>query len=179
MDELTVRRLIYSAVFVLLTYILFYLLKGAAKKTQSEFNIRQARYLAIRRMLTVGFILTAFAGLILIWGLNFKNVWVSISSALAVVAIAFFAVWSLVGNILAGVIIYFTSPFMIEDQIEVMPDGIKGKVMAINTFYTVLLDEDLNYINVPNSLFFQKYIRVKATALRKQKMKAASTANED
>ena len=33
-------------------------------------------------------------------------------------------------------------------------------VLAINTFYTVLQDADNNYINIPNSLFFQKYIRV-------------------
>jgi small-conductance mechanosensitive channel len=78
---------------------------------------------------------------------------------LAMVAVAFFAVWSLVGNILAGIILYFTTPFKINDNIEILPDGIKGKVLAINTFYTVLLDEDNSYINVPNSLCFQKYIR--------------------
>ena len=78
---------------------------------------------------------------------------------LALIAVAFFAVWSLVGNILAGMIIYFTTPFKINDLIEVMPDGIKGKVLTINTFFTVLIDEDDNYINIPNSLFFQKYVR--------------------
>jgi len=106
-----------------------------------------------------------FVSLILIWNVNVKNVWVSLTGIMALVAIGFFAVWSLVGNILAGIIIYFTSPFKIEDTIEVMPDGICGTVLAINTFYTVLLDSDGNYISVPNSLFFQRYIRL----IKKQK----------
>jgi len=45
------------------------------------------------------------------------------------------------------------------DTIEVLPDGIKGKVLAINTFYTIIADEEENYINIPNSLFFQKYVK--------------------
>ncbi|WP_372807135.1 mechanosensitive ion channel domain-containing protein [Pontiella sp.] len=35
---------------------------------------------------------------------------------------------------LAGILLFFTTPFRIEDVIEVMPDGIKGQVLAINTF---------------------------------------------
>ncbi len=99
------------------------------------------------------------AALILIWGVNVRDLWVSVAGILAMVAVAFFAVWSLVGNILAGLILYFTTPFRINDTIEVVPDGVKGRVLAINTFYTVILEEDDNYVNIPNSLFFQKYIR--------------------
>jgi small-conductance mechanosensitive channel len=141
--------------------LLFHALKRYAKKTQQKFGIRKSRYFAIRRMLTIVSFVLSLAMLLLVWDVNLKHVWISLTSVLAVIAVAFFAVWSLVGNILAGFIIYFTSPFKIEDTIVIMPDGIQGTVLAINTFYTVLLDEDKNYINVPNSLFFQKYIQVK------------------
>ena len=164
MNELTNPQLIYSAIFLVCTAILFNILKHVAKKTQTRLQIRKSRYFAIRRMLAIASIVVAIGGLIFIWGVSLRNVWITVSSALAVVAIAFFAIWSLVGNILAGMILYFTSPFKIEDTIEIMPDEIRGTVLAINTFYTVLLDTDDNYINVPNSMFFQKYIQVKKKA---------------
>jgi small-conductance mechanosensitive channel len=161
MDAIIVKRLISSAVVIATVSFLFGLLKLSAKKTQQKLGIRKSRYFAIRRMMTFVEILLAAGLLLLIWQISLRNVWVSLTGVLAVTAIAFFAVWSLVGNILAGIILYFTSPFKIEDEIEVMPDEIRGTVLAINTFYTVLLDENGGYINIPNSLFFQKYIRVK------------------
>jgi small-conductance mechanosensitive channel len=160
MTTFELRKLIYFAITVLVIQLLGYLLKRAAKRTQQKYGIRQSRYFAVRRAITTSALVLSLAALVLIWKVDVKNAWVSLSGILALVAIAFFAVWSLVGNILAGVIIYFTTPFKIEDFIEVMPDGICGTVLAVNTFYTVLQDADKNYINIPNSLFFQKYIRV-------------------
>ena len=75
------------------------------------------------------------------------------------IAVGFIAVWSILSNILAGIMIYFTSPFKVKDCIEIAPDGICGQVLAINTIYTLLIDEEGAYISVPNSLFFQKYIK--------------------
>ena len=161
MDAILLKKLMYSVIVVLIVNALFTLLKLSARKTQQKFGIRKSRYFAIRRLMTMASILLMAALLLLVWDISLHNVWVALSGILAVTAIAFFAIWSLVGNILAGIILYFTSPFKIEDAIEVMPDEICGTVLAINTFYTVLLDQDGGYINIPNSLFFQKYIRVK------------------
>jgi small-conductance mechanosensitive channel len=155
-----IQKIVYSAVAMLAIHLLFLLLKHYAKQTQHKFGIRKSRYFAIKRLLTMASLLLSLVILILIWNVDLKHVWVSATGLVALIAVAFVAVWSLVGNILAGVIIYFTSPFKIEDSIEVMPDEIRGTVLAINTFYTVLMTEDKNYINIPNTLLFQKYIKV-------------------
>jgi len=165
MNQIEINKIILSVVILIIIFLLSHLLKLTAKRTQQKLKMRKSRYFAIRRFFTSISLLLMFVSLILIWNVNVKNVWVSLTGIMALVAIGFFAVWSLVGNILAGIIIYFTSPFKIEDTIEVMPDGICGTVLAINTFYTVLLDSDGNYISVPNSLFFQRYIRL----IKKQK----------
>jgi small-conductance mechanosensitive channel len=177
MDPILIRRLISSAAVILAVNILFSLLKLSARKTQQKLGIRKSRYFAIRRMMTLASIVLTAGLLLLVWEISLHSVWVSLTGILAVTAIAFFAIWSLVGNILAGVILYFTSPFKIEDTIEVMPDEICGTVLAINTFYTVLLDEDGGYINIPNSLFFQKYIRVKRS--RKARPDSINPANNE
>ncbi len=160
MDPFTVQRLVYSLVAVAGVHLLFHLLKRYARRTQYKFGIRKSRYFAIKRLLTMASLLLSLVILMLIGNLDLKHMWVSATSILALIAVALVAVWSLVGNILAGVIIYFTSPFKIEDTIEIMPDEIRGTVLAVNTFYTVLLTEDRNYINVPNTLLFQKYLKV-------------------
>ncbi|QHI69964.1 mechanosensitive ion channel domain-containing protein [Tichowtungia aerotolerans] len=161
MNALLIKKLIFSIIVVVAVHALFYVLKLSARKTRQKFGIRKSRYFAIRRLMTMGSLLLTAVLLLFVWEISLHNVWISLTGVLAVTAIAFFAIWSLVGNILAGIIIYFTSPFKIEDDIEVMPDEICGTVLAINTFYTVLLDENGGYINIPNALFFQKYIRVK------------------
>ena len=178
MDAILIKKLMYSLVVVLIVNGLFTLLKLSARKTQQKFGIRKSRYFAIRRLMTMASILLMAALLLLVWDISLRNVWVALSGILAVTAIAFFAIWSLVGNILAGIILYFTSPFKIEDVIEVMPDEICGTVLAINTFYTVLLDQDGGYINIPNSLFFQKYIRVKRNRETRTNLDASAN-NED
>lgn len=159
-------KLILSGVILLVIYFLFLLLKTYARNTQKKFGIRPSRYFVIRRILRIFSMLVGIFALLLIWEVSLENMWVHITGVLAVVAIAFFAVWSLVGNLLAGIILYFTSPFGMEEEIEIMPDEIRGKVLAINSFYTVLQDGDGNYINIPNALFFQKYIRVIAEGAR-------------
>lgn len=160
MNPLTLQKLLFSALSIGVISLVFHLLKAYARRTREKFSIRKSRYFAIRRILDIITLVLCVAALLVIWDITLKNIWFSVTSILAVTAIAFFAVWSLVGNILAGILIYFTSPFRIDDTIEVMPDEIRGTVLAVNTFYTVLLDDDDNYINIPNSLFFQKYIKV-------------------
>jgi len=160
MDPVIINKLLYSGLVFLVIHLLSHVLKNFARKTQKKLGIRKSRYFAIRRLLTTLALLISFLAMILIWDVNIKHAWVALTGIMAMVAIAFFAIWSLIGNILAGVLIYFTSPFKLDDTIEVLPDGIKGMVLAINTFYTLLVEEDGSYINIPNSLFFQKYIRV-------------------
>ncbi len=160
MDHIEFNKLLYSAGVIVVIHLVSYLLKRLAKQTQIRHQIRQSRYFAIKRLMTTSAVFLSALALLLIWDVNIKHAWVSLTGILALVAIAFFAVWSLVGNILAGVIIYFTAPFKTDDTIELLPDQIRGMVLAVNTFYTVLLDADKNYINIPNSLFFQKYIKV-------------------
>lgn len=160
MNPIELNKLLYSAVILLIVQIFSHLFKRFAKQTQQRFNIRQSRYFAIKRLLTLSSLFVSGLVLLLIWDVNLKHVWVSLTGLLALIAVAFFAVWSLVGNILAGVILYFTAPFKIDDTIMVLPDEVGGTVLAINTFYTVLIDEDKNYVNIPNSLFFQKYVKV-------------------
>ncbi len=158
MNSEVIQKLIISIVLLFLIVAFFQVFKLYARKTQRKLRIQDRRYFDLKRIMILFSAALFIASLILIWGIDLKNLWVSVAGMLAMIAVAFFAVWSLIGNILAGLILFFTSPFKINDTIEIKPEGVKGKVLAINTFYTLLVDENDDHINIPNSLFFQKYI---------------------
>ena len=159
MNNDSIEKLIISLLALFIITVLYQFIKFYTKKTQQKLKLKMSRYFAIKRFMTLFYTLLLFTLLVFIWGIDFNNMWVSLTGFVAMIAVAFFAVWSLIGNILAGLILFFTSPFKINDTIEIMPDEIKGKVLAINSFYTVIIDDDENYINIPNSLLFQRYIK--------------------
>ena len=85
---------------------------------------------------------------------------------MAVAAVAFFAMWSVLSNLLCAVFIFTMGPFRIGDVVELVDTtdkpGIKGRVTAINLMFTTLIEPaELGgtLVQVPNSKFFQKSIR--------------------
>lgn len=158
LDRIMLFRITGSIATIIIVLLLSSILKGQAKRTQKQNNLRKSRYFAMCRGINLAGMSVSMIALILIWGVDIRNLWVSITGIVAMVAVAFLAVWSLIGNILAGVLLYFSAPFRVDDFIEILPENIRGRVLAINTFFTVLHDENGHYVNVPNSMMFQKYI---------------------
>ena len=159
MDKLLISKIALSLAFLLVLFFGSLFATSQARQIQQKKQLAKSRYYLMKRMISILTVVLAAGVLIMIWGISIKNLWVSMTSLLAMVAVAFFAVWSLVGNILAGIIIFFTAPFKTNDTIEILPDNVKGRVLAITTFFVLLQDEDENITSVPNSLVFQKYVK--------------------
>lgn len=100
-------------------------------------------------------------------GVSAQVLWGALTGFVAVAAIAFFALWSVLSNLFCALLIFALGPFRIGDCVEVLESadkpGVRGRVLDINLFYTTL--EDLTgdapgtWIQIPNSLFFQKAVR--------------------
>lgn len=161
MEREFLTRLIVSAASAAVFYLVYHALKLSARRTMLRKGLALSRYIIVKKVLSAVTGLIALLIIVYVWGFEIRNIWVYLTGLITMVAIAFFAVWSLIGNILAGVLLYFTSPFKLDDTVEIHPDGVRGKVIAINTFFTLLKDEEGNYINIPNSLMFQKYLKVR------------------
>jgi small-conductance mechanosensitive channel len=101
------------------------------------------------------------------FGVSAEVLWTALTGFAAVAAVAFFAIWSVLSNMFCAVLIFSLGPFRLGDKVEVIESadkqGVKGRVVSINLFYTTL--EDLSednpgaMVQVPNSLFFQKAVR--------------------
>lgn len=101
--------------------------------------------------------------LFMIWGIDPENIWVAISSMFAIIGVAFFAQWSILTNVTAGIIIFFTSPFKIGDKVHILDKEapIEATIEDILTFHTHLRTNEDELIIYPNSLFLQKGVLVK------------------
>ena len=57
--------------------------------------------------------------LIVIWGVQTKDIFITISSITTVIGVAMFAQWSILSNITSGMILFFSFPFRIGDTIKI------------------------------------------------------------
>lgn len=152
------------AILTLLVLFLFitsrWLIKKTINRLGKKYEHDPNRTAATRRILVFALYVVTIALLVIIWGGDFNNLWVSIGSILGVIAIGFFAIWSILSNIVAGIIIYAINPFKISDIIVLVEKEIIGKVIDIGLIYTILEDEEGTF-TVPNNLFFQQVVKVK------------------
>ena len=104
------------------------------------------------------------------FGLSVNTLWATLSGVLALIALGFVAVWSVLSNVLCSILMIIFPPFRIGDQIEIQEPSanfaVKGKVVDTNMLFTTLeasndTDNTVDSIlRVPNNIFFQKYVRV-------------------
>ena len=106
-----------------------------------------------------------FVGLILLLVMQqlgvLQNVWSALIAVMAMIAVGFVAVWSILSNILSTLLILLYKPFRIGEFIQIPSDSLSGKVEDLNLMYTTLRDEDGYQVQIPNNLFFQKALRRK------------------
>lgn len=88
------------------------------------------------------------------------NAWTTISTVLAMVAIGFFAVWSVLSNLMSTLFLLVARPFRVGDTVEILPEGLKGKVIDLSFTFTTLKEEGGDLIRVPNNQFLQKLLRI-------------------
>ena len=92
-------------------------------------------------------------------GYNVDFLWTFLTSLMAVVGVSLLATWFMPSNIAASLLISVWKPYEIGQEIEVMPDNVKGKVADINMMYTEIVQDNGDSVLIPNNFFFQKYIR--------------------
>lgn len=151
-------------IFTTLIIVLYFVLASALKKFITKYGkqrqIPRSQRIKLARLSKFILGILCILLLIMVWGLNMKDLWLVSSVILGFIGVAVFAVWSLLSNVLAAYILFFSEPFQIGDLI-ILKDGdnsIKGEVMHMTTFYVKLKLEDGGLANIPNNITFQKII---------------------
>jgi small-conductance mechanosensitive channel len=95
----------------------------------------------------------------LVFGVEYSQVSLFLSSVFAVIGVALFAQWSILSNITASLIIFFAFPYRVGDKIKII-DGdveIMGTIEEISLFHVMVRRRE-ELITYPNSLMLQKAV---------------------
>ena len=93
------------------------------------------------------------------WGVNVSGIWTMLASVLAVIGVGMLAVWTMVSNITAAFFIWIWRPYHLGENLEILPDGLKGRAVDRSLMFTEIEEEDGSTLMVPNNLIFQRVIR--------------------
>lgn len=122
----------------------------------------ESRIRHITKVISILINLSAIIMIIVIWGVDPRNIFIAFSSIFAVIGVAFFAQWSLLSNVTAGILIFFTTPLLIGDYIRIHDKDIPidAEIIDILTFNIHLRTLEGEIIIYPNSLFMQKAVSI-------------------
>ena len=152
-----IATLVVLGAIVILKFLLHSIVVKRILKKQFDRNRRKI----ISKVFNLALTLATIIGLVSIWGLNQSDIILFVSSALTILGVAFFAQWSHLSNITAGVILFFDSSIKIGDTITILEKdfNITGKIDDIDSL-SVKLATDQGVILVPNNLLLQKPIKI-------------------
>lgn len=112
---------------------------------------------AVVNIITVIFVIIMLS----VWGIGFKGLHIYLSSIFAVIGVTFFATWSVLSGITAGMIIYFTSDLRLGDTIKIIDgdNSVEGKIVEFGLYAIRIRIKDESYIVMyPNNMAIQKPI---------------------
>ena len=153
-----ISTLVLILVFFILRFLIIKTIKQYATKNESL----EHRTNLIIKYVNILLNLLVFITIVIIWGVKKDQLFLFISSTFTVVGVAAFAQWSLLSNITAGIILFFSFPFKIGDHIKILDKDypISGEIIDIKAFYVLLKTDDNEIVTYPNNLLMQKGISV-------------------
>ncbi|MDR1679621.1 MAG: mechanosensitive ion channel family protein [Prevotellaceae bacterium] len=156
-------KIIISTVFVIVVYPVARFVAKKLIENVAKFNsYDEGRTKMIGKTINVLIVFVIATILISIWGVDTKNLLLALSSVFAVIGVALFAQWSILSNVTAGIVIYFTLQLKIGDRIKIYDKDfpIEATLIDIRTFYVYLKTDEGERITYPNNLILQKGISI-------------------
>jgi small-conductance mechanosensitive channel len=155
-------QIVASVVVILLLIIAKYISKKLIKKYTQLLNKSELRALQMKQIMNILLNILFVFIIAIIWGLDPRNLLLGLSSVFAVIGVAMFAQWSILSNITAGIIMFFSAPYSVGDRIHLIDKDlpIKATIENIQTFYTHIRTDENELIVIPNNLFLQKIVSV-------------------
>lgn len=152
------QEIVATGITLVILVILNFVSTKAIRKIGRISDLNQARTRLIIKYVTIGLFAIGIGALTFIWGVNFKEIGLLISSVFAVIGVALFASWSILSNITAGIILFFSFPFKIGDRIRILDSDFpeEADILDIKAFHVYLRKDNGELVTYPNNLLLQK-----------------------
>jgi small-conductance mechanosensitive channel len=155
-------KLIETAVVILLTATGILIVNKVFLKSSMRYNFQPERIVFATVTFRKLLFLLSGSVILVIWGVDQKDLFIFLSSFFAVLGIGLFAQWSMLSNITASLLIFINHPAKTGDVITVLDKDfpLKGEIVQIGLFFVKIRTEDHEIATIPNSQFFQKMVKV-------------------
>lgn len=153
---------ISTGILLVLVIIARAIVSKLVKRYAKTSQIIERRTNLVIKYIHIFITILALITLILIWGVQAKDIFITLSSIATVIGVAMFAQWSILSNITSGIILFFSFPFKIGDIILIHDKDFleEGEIEDIGAFHVTLRSKEGEVIIYPNNLFFQKGISI-------------------
>ena len=153
-------QLISTIAIILGLWILQFIMKKAAHRVGHRSEIHITRTRLMFKYINILVTIIAVFLLSLTWGYDAQEIALIFSSLFAIIGVAMFAIWSILSNITAGIILFFSFPYKIGSRIKIhdkdMP--LEAVIEDIRAFHLHLRTLDGELITYPNNLILQKAV---------------------
>ncbi|MBS3737929.1 MAG: mechanosensitive ion channel [Psychroflexus sp.] len=152
-----------TIVIVVSLIVIRFIFKKAAVGIAKRRDINVQRTTLIVRYINTLVTFVVLFAILLIWGIQPNQVALVFSSVFAIIGIGLFAIWSILSNVTAGVILYFYYPFKIGDKIKILDKDfpLEATIEDIKAFQIHLRTDEGDLVTYPNNLILQKSISMK------------------
>lgn len=165
MEELfsLIKNELIGSILVLLALLLVRFTIGKTiRKIGRASDLNEVRTRLIFKYISFGLLTITVVILILIWGVNIKELGLILSSVFAVIGVALFAQWSILSNVTSGIILFFSFPYKIGDRIKIMDKETEYRgeflIEDIKAYHLHLRNELGELVTYPNNLMLQKAV---------------------
>ena len=154
-------KIISSLAILIVAFFIRFVITNSLKKIQLKFGFQKARIILTNKIISVLIYITIIVFISFVWGVDEKQLLVYVSSFLTILGIAFFAQWSILSNITAGLILFINYPVKIGDTITILEkdNNITGEIRDIGAFFITLRTLEKELITIPNAVILQKNIK--------------------
>lgn len=152
------QEILATTITFVVLLILKFISTKAIRKIGRISDLNQARTRLIIKYVSIGLFAFGAGALIFIWNVKFKDLGLLVSSIFAVIGVAMFATWSILSNVTAGIILFFSFPFKIGDRIRILDGDFpeEADILDIKAFHLYLQKDNGELVTYPNNLLLQK-----------------------
>lgn len=154
------RQITFTIITLIALTVFQFILKKTAQKVGRKSEIQVTRTRLMFKYINILVILIAVFLLLLSWGYDLSDLSLLFSSVFAVLGVALFAIWSILSNVTAGIILFFSFPYKIGNKIKIHDKDlpVEAIIEDIKAFHLHLRTSDGELITYPNNLILQKAV---------------------
>lgn len=163
-------QIISTVILLISVMVIRFIISTLIRRYAKHAEINEHRAILVSKYINIVIMAMTLAGIFIIWGVHTEDLYIAFTSVITIIGVAFFAQWSILSNITAGVILFFSFPFKIGDTIRIHDKDFpfEAEIDDIKAFHTYLRTKEGELVTYPNNLLLQKGVSIVNTAREEQ-----------